>query len=352
MTADNKQTAIVAELERRVSSGMYRGKLPKGLDLAEEFKVNFKTLNKAVNQLVEKGILYRKPGHGTFIVTENKKLEDTLLELLFVGSSEMSVHPFYSEMWRGILDSIKDSGYKLVLTMLDEDKKSGGIKKVSNDFTPSAGKILIGTSNQDQIKRLKKEKVPFVLAGSKPADIDVACVYTDTTAAITAAVSYLHNKKIEDIAYIGITHSNGEHSLDLEKFHAYLAAVQENGRLDSDLIENIPPFAKCSYNAMKNILTRKHPQAVIIACDHLAPGVYQAIKEAGLSIPQDISIIGIDGISLNLSPELTSIKVDRYNIGFEAGELLLKMIRAPHKNKERLRIHNAIFDPQAGKSLI
>jgi DNA-binding LacI/PurR family transcriptional regulator len=353
MSITNKQVAIVKELEQRIATGFYGEKLPKGLDLAAEFEVNFKTLNKAINQLVEKGLLYRKPGLGTFIAKEKTKLEDTLIELLFVGSSEMSVHPFYSEMWRGALDAMNSSGYKLVLSMLEEDPRHGGLKNICRDFTPSAGKILIGTSNEEQVKRLKKEKVPFVLAGSKSADPEVVSVYTDTSEAIISAVDYLRKQQLNDIAYIGITHSDGEHSLDLEKFHAYLAAVQKNGKFDSDLIENTPPLslAKFSYDAMQNILKRKPPQAVIVAYDHLAPGVYQAINDAGLSIPGDISVIGIDGTNPNVIPELTSIKVDRHAMGFQAGKLLLNMIRDPRKNKYASTAFNAVFDPHAGTSI-
>ncbi len=352
MSVENKQDAIVAELKRRIHDGYYLEKFPKALELAEEFNVNFKTLNKAIAQLVEQGLVYRKTGLGTFIVKNAPRLEDSLVELLFVGSAEMAVHPFYNQMWRGILDGIGGSGFKLVLTMLDENDVHGGIKNVCKEFTPSAGKILIGTCNEEQIRRLKREKCPLVVAGGRPADPDVNCVYGDVSRAIEEAVDYLRRKKVRDIAYIGLMQSHGEHLLDLDKFYAYLAAIQKKGSLDSDLIENAPPLAKFGYDAMKKILQRKTPQAVLVAYDHLTPGVYAAIAEAGLRIPQDISVIGVDGINPDVVPRLTSIAIDRYEIGLRTGRTLVNMIRNSCRGRQEPQVIQSVFEPLAGESII
>ncbi len=351
MKIENKQDAIAEELEQRIASGKYPEKLPKALELAAEFEVNFKTLNKAIGQLVEKHLVYRKPGRGTFILQKPARLEDSLIELLFVGSSEMSVHPFYSEMQRGILDSLKDTGFRLVLTMLEENRRTGGVKEIHSDFMPSAGKILIGTCNDEQIRKLKRQKAPFVLVGAKTPDPEIISVYTDTTQAVVEAIEYLYETGRSKIAYLGITQSEGEHLLDLDKFHTYLAAIQKHGKLDSDLIENSPPLAKFSYPAMRKILKRKLPDAIIAAYDHIVPGIYRAVTEAGLSIPEDISVIGIDGINPNVSPALTSIPVDRYAMGYEAGQLLIQMIRNPGKNKYRSVVKSADFNPEVGESV-
>ena len=350
MSIENKQTGIIKILEARIADGTYQDKLPKTLDLVNEFDVNFKTLNKAILQLVNRGVLYRKPGRGTFVAGETKKLEESLIELLFVGSSEMITHPFYSETWRGIFDGIHGAEFKLVLTTLEENKKRGGLKSVCKDLTPSAGKILIGTNNTEQIKGLKRSKVPFILVNEQSDLPDVISVHTDTGPAITAAINYLRKLKIKDIAYIGQTSADGEHLLSLNKFHSYLAAIQKKGKLNSDLIENTPPFARCGYESMKKILKRQVPQALILAYDHLAPGVYEAINEFGLKIPEDIKIIGIDGINPNVTPALTSIPINRYATGLAAGQQLVAMIRNSRK-KYKSQILPTEFDPKLGASI-
>ena len=343
---ERKQEAIAAELERRMVEGVYTDKLPTGLALAAEFGVNFKTLNKAVGQLERRGLLRRKSGQGTFVVRKADKVEDSLVELLFVGSAEMPGHPFYSQMWLGLLSSLEGSGLRLVLNMLEEDKVRGGLKEVCRDLTPAAGRLLVGTADPAQLRALERAKAPFLLLGEKADDPDTPCVRCDVTAAVKAAVRRLRAGGAQDIAFIGATRGH-----DLSKFHAYLAAVQEQGRLDSDLIEEAAPFAALGHGAMRRILERKRPQAALVAYDHLCPGVYAAIREAGLEIPRDISVVGIDGTHPNVSPPLCSVEIDRHELGRRAGAALLEMIRSPGKRRPPSVVLEASFNPAAGGSL-
>ncbi len=350
MPIENKQNGIVRILEQRIADGIYTNSLPKTGDLKEEFDVNLKTLNKAILRLVDRGLVYRKPGKGTFVAKAPEKVEDTLIELLFVGSSEMFIHPFYSDMWRGLLDGIEGAGYKLVLTSLEENEKRGGLKRVCQDTISSAAKILVGTNNAEQLKILKKSKVPILLVGEKTDLPDVVAVYTDIREAVSEAVRYLRKKRIDDIAFIGQTAADGEHLWNLDKFHSYLEEIQRKGGINSDLIINTPSFARFGYSSMKAILDKQIPQAVISAYDHLVPGIYEAIKERNLSIPDDISVIGIDGLDLNLHPKLTSIPVNRYQIGLTAGRQIVAMIRNPRK-KYQSTILSTTFDPKSGESV-
>ncbi len=348
MAVENKQTGIIQELIRRIEEGIYTDRLPTGLTLAKEFDVNFKTMNRAIIKMAEMGLVTRQAKKGTFIVKEKSNLEDTLIELLFVGSSDPGNHPFYGPMWQGILDSLDGTIYRLVLNRLEENTEVGGLLEPCNAFTPSAGKILVGTSSPQQIKLLARQKSPFVLAGSKAADPNVFCSYVDIASAIIDAVRTLRKNNIKDIAYIGITRDNGELLLDLEKFHAYIAAVQEHGDLDSQLVEHAPPFAATGYAAMKKILDRKQPQAVLVAFDHLCSGVYQAIEEAGLKVGEDVIVIGLDGTSPLLVPPLISISVNLYEVGKNAGRLLLDLIRTPSKRRNFHNVLTAIFHLEPG----
>lgn len=351
MLIENKQTGIVKILEKRIADGLYTDKLPKSLDLAAEFNVNFKTLNKAIHQLVDRGIVYRKPGLGTFISGKTKDIEDLLIELIFVGSSEMIAHPFYNKILEGILDGIEGTEFKIVLTSLEENKKYGGLKTLYKDIIPSSGKILIGTNNVKQIKYLKRRGVPLILAGEKSDLLDVISVYADTSPSISDAIAYLWKLKIKKIAFIGQTATDGEHLLNLNRFYAYIEAIQKRGRINSNLIENTPPFANLGYDSMMKILKREIPQALIASYDHLIPGIYDAISEYGLKIPEDIKVISIDGIKPNVTPRITSIATRRYEIGLRTGQLLVKMIRNPGKSYTS-QILETVFDPDIGESLI
>jgi LacI family transcriptional regulator len=83
------------------------------------------------------------------------------------------------------------------------------------------------------------------------------------------------------------------------------------------------------YNAMQKLLALKElPTAVFCASDMLAIGAIQAIQQANLSVPEDISIIGFDGIDIGqiFSPRLTTIRQDSRKMGKIAASNILTMI--------------------------
>jgi GntR family transcriptional regulator of arabinose operon len=345
MKIKRKQAGIIKELKQRIAGAVYSDMLPRSEKLAKEFRVNIKTLEKAIKKLAGEGIVVRKQGHGTYIVKEKTKLEDSLIELLFVGSQQMSAHPFYGEMLRGIMDGLKKSDYKLVFSVLEENRESGGLKKVYRNFTPSAAKIIIGTSNTKQIAFLKKHKTPFILIGCKPFDHRIPAVYADISKSIKKTINHLVKKGVTKIAYIGIAeYHDGENLADMEKFYAFVAALKSKKKLDSSIIVHTPPFAALGYSSMKTILETNIPQAVYVAYDHLCPGVYKAITEQGLKIPDDISVIGTDALDSNLNPRLFSIQVPRYDIGRKGIKILLDML----KNPGRVKIHSAALETSIG----
>jgi DNA-binding LacI/PurR family transcriptional regulator len=338
-----KQAGIVQELKKRISTGTYTEMLPRSEKLAKEFRVNIKTLEKAVKKLALESLVVRKQGHGTYIAGEPAKPENSLIELLFVGSSQMSHHPFFSETLRGIMDGLKNTDYKLVFSMLEENKETGGLKKIYRNFTPSAAKILIGTSLTRQIDILKKQKTPFILIESKPFDSNVPAVYSDVSKSIKKTINHLFKRGVSKIAYIGITQSHdGENLLSLERFYAFVGALKSKNKLDSSIIIHSPPFAELGYSSMKTILETKIPQAVYVAYDHLCPGVYQAIAEKGLKIPDDISVIGTDALDLKLAPPLFSIRVPRYEVGRKGVKVLLDMLRNPRKKVHTVTLETSI----------
>lgn len=128
--------------------------------------------------------------------SEMEVLAGNLIELFFAGSSEISIHPFYSQIWRGLFDGLSGTKYKLVLAMLEEDPESGGVKRICRKFIPSAAKILIGMNAREQINLLKKRNIPFILAGNKPFD-NTPSVYVSIFKALNHTLKNLSQTAIK-----------------------------------------------------------------------------------------------------------------------------------------------------------
>lgn len=101
-----------------------------------------------------------------------------------------------------------------------------------------------------------------------------------------------------------------------------------------------PPHAR---DAVAALLGSARPTALICFNDHLAMGAYQALADAGLRIPQDVSVIGFDDVPLAswLRPELTTIALPHHELGARAVELLVDVVegrRPPQGDPPVLRL--------------
>ena len=97
---------------------------------------------------------------------------------------------------------------------------------------------------------------------------------------------------------------------------------------------------------MREVLARsERPTAVIASDDYSAIGGIKAARDAGLSVPDDISIVGFDGIEITqlFTPRLTTIRQDTTGMGAKAAESLIKQILGLNGDRKS---ENIILEPQ------
>jgi LacI family transcriptional regulator len=84
---------------------------------------------------------------------------------------------------------------------------------------------------------------------------------------------------------------------------------------------------EAGYHAMQEILSMSRRPTAIVAQDLMAIGAIKALRDAGLSVPEDMSIVGFDDIELSRHYDLTTVRQKKDVMGREAGELILRIIR-------------------------
>ncbi|MDR2889587.1 MAG: LacI family transcriptional regulator [Lachnospiraceae bacterium] len=105
-----------------------------------------------------------------------------------------------------------------------------------------------------------------------------------------------------------------------------------------------------AFYATKELLNRRQPTAIFCATDTIAIGVVQAIYEKGLSVPEDVSVAGFDGLGHHLltQPQITTVRQPIYEIGKMLAEALLARISGKEES-----FKNVLLKPQIieGKSI-
>ena len=201
------------------------------------------------------------------------------------------------------------------------------------------GLLLAGVPVDDTLApELKALRAPVVLVGHHHSQFD--CFYWENATGAVAAMNHLINKGHKRI---GMIRSHTESYLQMKRIEGYRQAL-ENAHLpfDETLIqsgttEKHAGFSEeHGYEAMQNLL-KLEPRvtAVFASSDVQAIGAWKAIREAGLSVPEDIALVGYDDIKTSKFIGLSSVDQNMETVGRNAGKRLLFRLDHPG-TKERV----------------
>ncbi len=211
-----------------------------------------------------------------------------------------------------------------VAIALEKEKKLKGIIFLGGYFSHAKDKLLKMTVPYVLCTVGVKDKLPCRLSGA---------VSVDDVAESRKMVDYLCSLGHKDIAII--TSSPQDESIGTMRFDGYRQALEKNGiEFDEKLAiiindEQHRYSMKNGYLSMKKLLnTGKKITAVFAITDSLAIGACKALNEAGLRVPEDISVAGYDGLELAeyYIPSLTTIAQPVERIAKETLKILFKII--------------------------
>jgi len=235
---------------------------------------------------------------------------------------------------RGIEDTASKYGYTLVLCNTDEDVEREKFhinslrKRLIDGFIISTAR-----PGHEHLLELKNEGFPMVFLIRRISG-DVDAVTADNINGAYEATKYLLSRGLKRIALIT---GSSDILLYQERFEGYKKALEEADiPLDPNIIIHDVYGWEDSYKAMSMLLERGFkPDAVFATSDPKAIGVIRAIKDHGLSVPDDISVMGFDDLDMValLDPPLTTVSQPFYEMGVVACERLIKIIEAKRKPK-------------------
>ncbi len=176
------------------------------------------------------------------------------------------------------------------------------------------------------------------------SNASIGCVTTDCDKSMSLIYNHLYDLGHRRIVYM---HGDTRFVTGMRIQSLKKAMAQKGQQLKpEDLVQSKYYSIDGGYQSMREVLLRKErPTAVIASDDYSAIGAINAVKDAGLSVPGDISMVGFDGIELTqfFTPQLTTIRQDTTGIGAKAAESLIKQMLGVEGGK---RTDNIILEPQ------
>jgi len=250
-------------------------------------------------------------------------------------------HSFFAEIINGIEDVLEKSGYDILLchSRSDAERERNEIQALIGGRMDG---LIVAPEQPEKAPEpfvdLRRLKIPFVLVDRFFPGWEFSCVRLDDLEA-----GFLATKFLIELGHRRIAHISGpDLSTATLRRRGFLKALRQFGfEHDRRSIVAAPFGIDEGRAAMKKLLRlAPRPTAVFAANDPQAIGAIYACREAGLRVPEDISIIGagnIEGV-YHPNPFLTTIDWPRQELGRTAAQVLLSAIGNPKTSQPEIRI--------------
>jgi LacI family transcriptional regulator len=238
-------------------------------------------------------------------------------------------NPFFPELVKHFEDQAVQKGLEVIIANTDYKPKRMAecIRRMVERKVDGAA-IMTSEADPSLVTELTRRNIPTVFMDTGTNSLHSSNIHVDYEQGIHEALRHLFSLNHRRIAFISgpLNLPSGQRRLD-----AFIAGMRARGlEVPGELIEKGDHRLEGGLAGMRNLLRlRQRPTAVITSNDMTAIGALGAIRDAGLEVPRDISLVGFDDIAFaNLThPPLTTVLLSRSQLAITALAALEKLIR-------------------------
>ena len=306
-------------------------------DIARVANVSYATVSRALSGSPEIGDATREK--ILRICDEMKYIPDSIARSMvkrttnIIGVVTASINnPFMSELIEAIEIAARERGYNLMVCNSSYD-----LELEKRQFSLLLGRrvdgIIVIPAGHGTAANLTgyASDVPVVYVSENLQDGEAIYVAIDNAAGARTGVEYLHSKGHRSILYLGRRPGSLTHQLRADGVVSACAslgmevAFKDNDSTGKSSIETGYELARDYFANEYRAGSASGPTAIFCATDALALGTMQAADEAGIRIPEDISLLGFDNISFTALPRIgiTTVEQPKTEMARAAIELVL-----------------------------
>jgi len=327
-------------------------------EIAEAAKVSMATVSRVLN-----GNNRVDPAIQAAVLNAAAKFDPNLLQrnkaktLAFLLSNRVMLHPFHSRILSGAEACCAVHGWDVVFLSfnypLNVQRDQLHLPKLLHRRDLIRAVIVAGANSGSLIELLEHEGVPYVALGNNIFDVPALSkgdlVYSDETRGSGDMTRYLIGLGHRHIWFVG----NSRLPWFARCLAGYNRAMQEAGLPPRNSNFDSEDDAQVGYLATKSLMARHEPVTAIFAGnDAIAHGVYKALRDCGLSIPDDISVAGCDDtVGEWLYPALTTIREFPEQLGKQMVELVLSRIAQPGIGSSQITVPTELVKRESCRAI-
>ncbi|RPH63001.1 MAG: LacI family transcriptional regulator [Chloroflexi bacterium] len=237
---------------------------------------------------------------------------------------------FFAPLFSGIEQVVSENQYNLLVATYKSSAKNNSQPPLGPHNTD--GMLVFADSlSEEQLTQLCRNKFPLVLIHrTPPSYLKIPFVTVENKAATRKMIDHL----IEDHGRRSIIFMRGPHGQEDSHWReqGYISALEAHGiPVNSRLILDGEFDGSVAYKSIKNMLSKNYQpfDAIFTGDDDAAIGVLTALLEAGLRVPEDVSVAGFDDSRLSpfLSPSLSTVRAPTEVVGRTATQQLFNLLQ-------------------------
>jgi GntR family transcriptional regulator, arabinose operon transcriptional repressor len=343
-----KPTPKYIQVKQEILSWVHTGSLkpgdlmPSENEVTERFGVSRQTVRQAFGELEGEGWLKRIQGKGTYVSEPEALIAGSPLKTVGLITTYISDYIF-PHIVRGAEAALRSRGYRLLLSSTDNDKERERESLEMMLSQPLDGLIIEptrsaeGNPNLSYYLSLDYRNIPYVMINERYPELDAPCLKSDDRSGGFAAARHLLELGHQRIAgFFKMDDLQG-----VNRLKGFMQAHRERGlSIQPELVVQYTTeekWTKPRDEALRMLAGETgRPTAFVCYNDELAVQLMEVIRQAGLYVPEDLSLVGFDDSSLATATEtkLTSVTHPKSDMGNDAVELLLNMIGGKLKKPE------------------
>ncbi|OLO28647.1 LacI family transcriptional regulator [Alkalihalophilus pseudofirmus] len=248
-------------------------------------------------------------------------------------------NPFWSSVLQGVEDTCHSNGYNLMICNSNDNSKLEQEHIEGLQMKQVDGIIVNPTMKNKQLfQSLIDREYPIIAINRKIEDVPLDTVVVDNIKGSELAMEHFIESGKSSIAII-VYPPDGISPRE-ERIQGYKSALINHGRTINEknilIVEEKKGAAK---EEVKKALTSKEPPDAIFSTNNMMTlEILEGIKELGMSVPQDVSLIGYDETvwSKHLAPPLTTVNQPSYEMGKLAAEKLINLLNTKQKAEPKV----------------
>ncbi|SDA13430.1 LacI family transcriptional regulator [Ruminococcus sp. YE71] len=254
---------------------------------------------------------------------------------------------FYWALYNDLVGKLGEQNYFCLIEMLPQKNEDELVMPQLITEAKVSALISLGQLNAEYVAELKKRISPLLLLDYYLADSGLDSVITNGYGGGYELASYLIRMGHKDIGFIGTVKAT---SSIFDRYMGYMKAMLENGltvRPEWTLDD------RCDRDFIEIAFPEKLPTAFVCNCDEAAYHAIRQLEAKGLSVPDDVSVVGYDNylISEVCRPAITTINVDSKQMAASAVKLITDRFETPDTKPVTLTISGELIEKESAKKL-